>query len=176
VHTEMGTMNTDGIPLRKRALVSVGILFLTFLGLFCGCNRHPTDAQLAIFFSEYESALTNLVSNLQKDSEIERLTWRRGVLSFDPSGSSTNGKVQTYTSLVAGFPNDMSIVSFGGGKQVFVYLSSRGISVSGSAKGLIYQESAPDRIVVDTDAEAQANRPFSVFNRVGRNWYIFRSQ
>lgn len=169
-------MNTDGIPLRKRALASFEILFLTLFWVLCGCNRHPTDAQLATFFSNHESVLTNLVSNLRKDSEIERLIWRRGVLSIDASGSSANGKMETYKSLVSIFPSDITILSSGGGRQVFVYLSTSGISVSGSAKGLVYQESTPDRIVIDTDAEARANRPFSVFNRVERNWYIFYSQ
>ena len=151
-----------------------------FLGLLAallaGCSRHPTDASLIKLFQTNLVTLSNIVVELKMNPDVERVDWEKGTLVVN--GSETNPPSLTPKLLpqFKAIGRDLLITNARDGSQVWFYFSSRGLSVSGSAKGISYQEKIPNRIVQDTDASSRTNAPFTVFCPIQSNWFIFFSR
>ena len=153
---------------------SLGILIVLFSG--CRYKRHPTDASLQKSFQTNFATLSRIVRELKTESGVGRIDWANEVVVVN--GSQTNPPTLT-TKLLPEFRaigQDLVITCARDGSQVWFYFSSRGLSVSGSAKGIAYREKIPDRIVQDTDKSSRTNTPFTVFRPLQTNWFIFLSR
>jgi hypothetical protein len=144
--------------------------------LFAGCGKHPNDAKLQASFQKNIVALSNIVTELKAVPKIERLEWDGATVVAD--GSQTN-HTQLTAKLVCQFKaigRPLLVTSGGDGSQVWFIFSRRGLSVSGSMKGIIYDETIPSHIVQNTDASILTNAPFTVFRPLQTNWFIFYSK
>lgn len=153
---------------------------VTLLGimtiLLAGCGRHPRDATLQASFQKNYHALSNIVTELKAVPKVERIEWDGAAIIV--GNTQTNPPTLT-PKLVPHFKaigQPLLVTSAGDGSQVWFYFSRQGLSVSGSMKGIIYQETIPSRIVQDTDASSRTNAPFTVFRPLQTNWFIFYSK
>jgi len=144
--------------------------------LFAGCGKHPKDAALQASFQRNYLALSNIVTELKAVPKVERVEWDGAAIIV--GNTQTNPPTLT-PKLVPHFKaigQPLLVTSAGDASQMWFYFSRRGLSVSGSMKGIIYQETLPNRIVQDTDASSRTNAPFTVFRRLQTNWFIFYSR
>lgn len=144
--------------------------------LFAGCGKHPKDAALQASFQRNYLALSNIVTELKGVPKIERVEWDGAAIIV--GNAQTNPPMVT-PRLVPHFKaigQPLLVTTAGDASQVWFYFSRRGLSVSGSMKGIIYQETLPKRIVQDTDASTRTNAPFTVFRPLQTNWFIFYSR
>jgi hypothetical protein len=144
--------------------------------LLAACGKHPKDAALQASFRRNYLALSNIVTELKAVPKIERVDWDGAAVIV--GNSQTNPPLLT-PKLVPHFKaigQPLLVTSAGNASQVWFYFSKRGLSVSGSMKGIIYQETLPSRIVQDTDASSRTNAPFTVFRPLQTNWFIFYSR
>ena len=158
-----------------RCLLAFSAVVTGVMLVGCG-NSHPSDEDILRIFRGREGAFSNVVVRLREMPNIERFEWTGSSLSVDSSRDVPPAAKNAWNELMLEIGLPCTVMSMGGGKQVCFVLSVRGIAVSGSSKGLVYQEHVPDHLVQDTDSEARAYRPFSVFKRLDSKWYIFYSQ
>jgi hypothetical protein len=141
--------------------------------LLTGCGRHPTDANLQASFRKHSVTLTNIVAALQTSPNVERIDWNGATLVVN--SAQTNPPALT-TILAPHFKllgQPLVVLSMGGGGQVWFYYSSRGLSVSGSARGVVYTQKTPPFIVPDTDVAPRTNSTMGVYRHLDTNWFIF---
>ncbi len=143
-----------------------------------GCHRHPTDAALQTAFRSNYPAFSNIVADLRLAPDRTQIEWNGSACVF---GDTLTNQAVVTTRLLSHFktigqPLFVVATQTRAGPQVIFYFSRRGISVSGSAKGIIYMETEPMRIVPDTDASSQTNAPFTVVRPLDKNWFIFYSR
>ena len=153
---------------------SLGLLAVLLVG--CGNKRHPTDAHLQKSFQTNLVALSNIVVELRKHADIERIDWENGAIVVNASETNPPSLALKLLPQFKAIGQDLLITNARDGSQVWFYFSSRGLSVSGSAKGIAYREKIPDRIVQDTDKSSRTNAPFTVFRPLQPNWFIFFSR
>jgi len=142
----------------------------------CGYSRHPTDTNLQKSFQTNLVALSNIVTVLKMHSDIERIDWQNGTIVVNGSETNPPSISPKLLPQFKAIGQDLLITNARDGSQVWFYFSSRGLSVSGSAKGVAYRETIPDRIVQDTDKSSRTNAPFTVFRALQPNWFIFLSR
>jgi hypothetical protein len=150
--------------------MKTSILLLAMVLAF-GCSKHPSDKELVKVYETNSVVLSNLVSILT-NSIFTRIEWSGTALVVN---SQTNpvGLNSNILSNLKAFGQPVLITCSRTPPRVWFYLSMRGLSVSGSAKGLAYLENVPARIVPDTDASPRTNAPFPVFKGIATNWFIF---
>ena len=153
---------------------------LTCLGIsavfILGCVKHPKDAALKASFQRNYPALSNIVIELKAAPRVERIEWDGTTMivdSMQTNSPSLSGKLVPHFKAIG---QPLLVRSVGDASQVLFYFSRRGLSVSGSMKGISYQETIPGRIVQDTDASSRTNAPFTVFRPLQTNWFIFYSR
>ena len=97
----------------------------------------------------------------------------------DPAKAGvTPARLGDYRSLFkkAGVGNGME--GYGYRDMIWFLVSSLGLSVSGSGKGIAYVQGTPDLLVPDLDAHiAKAHaghaESFTAFQRIEGNWYLY---
>jgi len=156
-----------------RPLALLGLMTLALVG----CGKHPKDAALQASFQRNYLALSNIVTELKAVPKVERVEWDGAAIIV--GNSQTNPPTTLTPKLVPHFKaigQPLLVTSASDASQVWFYFSRRGLSVGGSMKGIIYQETIPNRIVQDTDVSSRTNAPFTVFRPLQTNWFIFYSR
>ena len=144
--------------------------------LLAGCGKHPTDASLQASLQKNYVAFSNLVTELKAVSSVERVEWDGLQIIVDNAQTNPPGLAPKLSPHFKAIGQPL-FVHRPSGSQVWFYFSRRGLSVSGSAKGIVYDETTPTRVVPDTDASSQTNAPFTVFRPlVQSNWFAFYSR
>jgi hypothetical protein len=147
--------------------------------LLVGCVKHPTDAQLQATLQKNYGAFSNLVGEL-KAASVERVEWNGSQIVVDSTQTNPPALTSKLSPHFKAIGQPLTVVNAGKGSQVWFYISTRGLSVSGSAKGLLYDETTettPTRIVPDTDASSRTNSPFTVLRPLLQtNWFAFYSR
>ena len=139
------------------------------------CNRHPTDVLLKRKFEKDSSSLSNIVTFLKQNKNVTRIDLvDKKVIAKNSDNTilDVSGEIKQEILNIDGV---VGVVSAGNGNQVWFDYSRKGLSVSGSTKGILYQTDVPDRVVDDTDKSAQANKPFTTCSMIKSNWYVFYS-
>jgi len=121
------------------------------------------------------TSLSNAVVLLKAASSVERVEWDGKTFRVNNQAVKV-ADYQQLRNLCAAINRSVLIAKHGNGSQILFYFSTIGIPVSGSAKGIAYQEHAPHILVKDTDREHLAHAPFTVCREVYPNWYLFYSQ
>ena len=157
--------------------ISLGIQFITLKPI----GRHPSDEKMIAEFYRYRPEYEHLLQMLREDPGLGRVgddfTRPANFFSGDSAytGSPPTGeRIAEYhavfdrLSLVAGIEgyDDKSYVSF--------IRSVRGLSISGSSKGIAYSEKNPELVVENLDEYwSPTGRSFTAYRRIEGNWYLW---
>ncbi len=157
--------------MKKLRQLQLGLAIL----LLAGCGGHPKDAELQVVFQKNIAALSSIVAELKTAPTVERVEWKDGNLIVNSSEVNPPALTQKLVPHFKAIGQPLLVISAGNGSQLMFCFSIRGVTISGSMKGVVYQETKPDRMVTDTDSSSQANAPFTVFRPLQEKWFIFFS-
>jgi hypothetical protein len=184
----MGAIVTDGPPRRRRWLRITGLAF--GLALFAalvvlapvlwlawidplGGPQHPTDTQLVAQLVRHRAELEHLVAMAREDGNLQRLApdFTRPERLAD--AGLTEQRLETYRRLLAGAGVAHGILN--GDGEVWFLVSTRGLSIAGSAKGFAYCD-LPDEdariVTTDLDREPVPPRGELVMRHVEGKWWL----
>jgi len=152
---------------------TIRILFAPLLVLLSGCGSHSSDQELLSLFKSNSNSFVSVVNDLREVGFTGRILWVEGRLSTDGfiipiSFSNRLSSNLTVVNRNLDFRSDRS------GDRVWITLSRRGLSISGSSKGLVYYATdKPVELVLSTDIYRKRKGPFTVFVPLAPNWFIF---
>lgn len=157
-------------------------LFPLLIGLVTtSCNtkrKHPTDAQLIALYRRELTNLVSVVGMLKQDHGVDGLWLGSGKIRVSDQGGVEMSveRLTEYRALLERMGSSVSVHSFKG-ESVDFGLSSFGLSVSGSGKGLAYREAKPGfGLVEDTDAQRPRPHIGRSFRLIEGNWYVYYSE
>ena len=161
-----------GLLLFAALIAFAPILWLAWLDPFGG-PRHPTDAELVAQFKRHRGTLEQVVAMAHDDDRLQRLApdFMRPDNPVDAGVSPE--RIKTYRQLLARAEVAHGILK--GDTEVWFLVSTRGLSIAGSAKGILYCEQ-PDsdaRIVTtNLDREVVPPRGELVMRHIDGNWWL----
>lgn len=182
----MSERSTTGIWLRRGVLAGLGALAgsalilgglaltLALIDPF-GDSPHPSDAAMLAQFKERRAILDQLVEMIGHDPGLERLG-----LDFtrpeDPAQAGISpDRIALYRKLCleAGIAKGFQHY----GDSIEFLVSTRGLSIAGSAKGFTYRNGAdPDATVIDGDLDeavnALADKSVLLQRRIDGDWWL----
>src|ERR1700752_201083 len=146
---------------RLRFLI-LPLLLLTIGG--CGESSHPTDDALLRNFTNREADFERLLTMIRADKKLERVddTWTR------PEDPSTIGvppeRIRSYRRLFSTLGIPRGFCAFHNPERFTFLASTRGLSVSGSAKGYACLAERPNLVVTNLDTYWSADgRSFAAY-------------
>jgi hypothetical protein len=166
-----------------------GLLFITLIPMSLGLQyltltpirKHPADEKLIAEFYQYRPEYEHLLLMLREDRGLGRVgegfirpaNYFSGDSAYTGSPPSDDRIAEYHTifdrlSLMAGIEgyDDKSYVSF--------VRSVRGLSISGSSKGIAYSENVPKLLVEDLDKYwSPDGRSFRAHRHIEGNWYLW---
>ena len=147
-------------------------LLLTVGG--CGKSSHPTDDALLRNFASHEADFERLLTMIRADKKLQRVddTWTR------PEDPSTIGitpeRIRSYRALFSTLGIPRGFYAFHDPEHFTFLSSTRGLSVSGSAKGYAYLAQRPNLVVTNLDAYWSADgRSFTAYRHIKGSWYLY---
>jgi hypothetical protein len=152
------------------------ILFVFILFTLVGCARHPNDSEMNDLFRKDFVALSNIVVKTGGGTELTRIEWDGASIIVDAVHTNPPLLSASLSPHMNAIGRPLLVIRAGDPAQVLFCYSRRGLSVSGSMKGVAYQETVPKSLVQNTDAYLGSNAPLTVFKTIQPNWYIFYSK
>jgi hypothetical protein len=155
-------------------------LLLVVLSL-SGCGEHPSSAGLIQRWRDHRNELEETLKMFLADKELGRVapTFTR------PEDPSTIGisaeRIARYRMLLSSAGISDGIEGYGRKDDIWFRVSDRGLSISGSAKGIAWRTATPEspKILVD-DLDAYLakmfpghHRSFTAYQRIEGNWYLY---
>lgn len=154
------------------AAVVVGLLALFALADPFGDAPHPGDAAMLEQFHRQRAALEELLAMIGTDEGVERLA---PDFTRPEPPPLTDARLADYRSRLdaAGIRRGFSHY----GDEVVFIVSTRGLAISGSAKGFLHAARAPDdAVVVDGDlddaAAPLARQDPLLVRRIAGDWWL----
>ncbi len=137
-------------------------------------GEHPSDQWLLDNFYEHEEEFETLVSMLQEDEGLYRVDNQR-TEPEDPATIAVSPKrIRAYRILLSKLNISEGLrVSYA--RKYFEFIAdTRGISLSGSAKGYLYLEEEPDLIVTDLEEYRSGDYdPYIAYRHIKGNWFLY---
>ena len=150
------------------------ILLLLLVCGGCGKSSHSTDQVLLQNFKRHEADFEGLLTMLRTDKKLVRVddTWTR---PDDPSSIGvTPERIKSYRRLFLTLHIPRGFYAFHDPERFTFLASTRGLSVTGSAKGYAYMEDKPDLVVTNLDTYWSADgRSFTAYRHIKGNWYLY---
>src|SRR5688572_8154974 len=151
------------------------ILFLLLLtGAGCRAASHPTDDVLLRNFARHETDFERLLTMIRADKKLERVddTWTR------PQDPSTIGvtpeRIKSYRRIFATLGIPRGFYAFHDPERFTFLAGTRGLSVTGSAKGYAYLAEKPRLVVTNLDTYWSADgRSFTAYRHIKGRWYLY---
>jgi hypothetical protein len=133
------------------------ILWLAWLDPFGG-SPHPSDAQLTAQLAIHRGELEQLVAMAREDERLQRLApdFMRPENAADAGVDAR--RIEEYRALLARAGVAHGILN--GDSEVWFLVSTRGLSIAGSAKGFVFcAQPDPDVRIVATDLDREPVPP-----------------
>lgn len=163
---------TIGLLLLSALLAFAPILWLAWLDPFGG-PQHPTDDQLLAQFRKHRGELGQIVAMTRQDGRLQRLA-PDFIRPENPDGAGVSREhVAAYRHLF--IQADVAHGILIGDSEVWFLVSTRGLSIAGSAKGFIFsaQPDSDARIVMtNLDREPVPPRGELVMRQIEGNWWL----
>ena len=155
-------------------VISISLALLPLLVL-SGCgSSHPSDQSLLDSFQKHEQDFDKLVGMVRKDNGLQRVDdiWTNpGDLT---SIGVSDERIQKYRDLFAKLAIPRGFYASHDPERFTFLASTRGLSVSGSAKGYAYLEEKPDLVVRSLDTYwPDDGRSFTAYQHIKGNWYLY---
>jgi hypothetical protein len=154
------------------------LLPAVFLTSCDSAEEHPPAATLQKQWRDHRADLEKLVTMIKADKALQRVApdFTRPE-NLSAAGIDEN-RLKEYRALIKQTGVKSGIEGYNDKSTIWFHVSSLGLSVSGSGKGLAYVEGTPETVVSDLDAHIlQAHKDhaesFSAFQRLEGNWYLY---
>ena len=183
--------------MRFEALIGIiALLFMTF-----GCDlltdkKHPSDSELIRNFNDHKDAFDELIRMFQADRNLGRVGagFTRSSGFFEKCKSAENEnetevikdtwngktidisrkKYDDYQKRFADLGLTAGIEGYCEKELIHLYVSTRGLSVTGSTKGYAYLAKPPQTLVEDLDSYwSEDRRSFTAYRKIDGNWYLY---
>lgn len=140
----------------------------------CAESSHPTDDELLRNFTRHEADFERLLTMIRADRKLERVddTWTR---PDDPSSIGvTSERIKSYRRLFSTLGIPRGFYAFHDPERFTFLASTRGLSVTGSAKGYAFLAENPTLIVTNLDTHWSADgRSFTAYRHIKGSWYLY---
>jgi hypothetical protein len=163
---------TAGLLMASALVFLAPILWLTWLDPFGGLP-HPSDSRLIAQFARHRGELEQVAAMAREDEKLRRLapTFMRPEA---PADADLGGeRIEAYRRLLARAGIAHGILN--GDNEIWFLVSTRGLSISGSAKGFIRcEQPAPDARIVTTDLDREPVPPRGelVMRHIEGPWWL----
>lgn len=174
---------------RVRAFI-IGILLITPLATSCDFGisdkKHPSDAELIKNFHEHRPGFDELIQMFTSDQGLGRVgaDFTRSSSFFEKctganswSSNETgvdDDRLREYRKRFATLGLPKGIEGYCDKEHIWLYASTRGLSVTGSSKGYVYVTKMPSPVVESLDDYWSADgKSFTAFRHVEGNWYLY---
>lgn len=145
------------------------------------CGDHPSSATLIQQWRDHRQELEETLHMFLADKELGRVapTFTR------PEAPSTVGvsveRIARYRTLLKSAGISDGIEGYGRKDDIWFRVSDRGLSISGSAKGIVWCSKPPQSpkiLVDDLDGYLKKMFPghhnsFTAYQRIDGNWYLY---
>jgi hypothetical protein len=161
-----------GLLLLSATTAAAPILWLTWLDPFGGAP-HPIDAELVAQFKRHRTTLEQVVAMARDDDRLQRLAPDFMRPDNPADAGISPERIAIYRQLLARAEVAHGLLK--GDTEVWFLVSTRGLSIAGSAKGILYCEQPDDdaRIVTTTlDREPAPPRGELVMRHIEGNWWL----
>ena len=154
---------------------------LLVLFFVSGCVEHPSSAALIQQWRDHRKEFDETLQMFLADKELGRVA-PDFTRPEDPSKAGVPAeRVERYRKLLSAAGVASGIEGYGPKNQVWYHISSRGLSISGSSKGVVWRSAppeAPDLLLDDLDAFLAKtfpghSRSFTAYQRLEGNWYLY---
>jgi len=168
------------------------IIFVLVVGLlFSGCDLiyekdHPTDAEMIETFKTHRNEFEMLLRMFREDRSLGRVAYEftRTSNFFEQCEEAdcwrgkeievTEKRLAEYRKLFSTIGLESGMEGYGKKKSIAFLASSKGLSITGSAKGYMYTTEKPHTIVDDLDRYwSPDGKSFMAFRYIEENWYMF---
>jgi hypothetical protein len=161
-----------GLPVLAALILLAPILLFAWLDPVGG-PRHPTDAQLIAQLAKHRADLEEVATMAQHDSGLQRLAPDFIRPETPANAGISDERIATYRRLLARAGVAHGILN--GDDEVWFLVSTRGLAISGSAKGFVYcAQPDPDARIVagELDHEPVPPRGELVMRHVEGRWWL----
>ena len=176
----------------KRVLLNLVLLFgiiVVIAGSACFLyaeKDHPKDRDLLEFFSENRHDFDALIAMFKADrslgrigSNFERTSSFFGECKGDKVWNGdkievTKERLSDYRSLFTKLKLPAGIEGYCDKHEIYLYASTKGLSITGSTKGYAFLDERPKVLVDDLDTYWSADgKSFIAYRHIEGNWYLF---
>lgn len=157
----------------------IGTLALTLS--VTGCGGHPSSASMIHQFHEHRKEFEETLQMFLIDKELGRVA-PHFTRPDDPSKIGVSPeRIARYRMLLRSAGVSDGIEGYGRKDEICFRVSDRGLSISGSAKGIAWRTGPPEPakvLVDDLDAYLMKMFPgdhhsFTAYQRIEGNWYLY---
>ena len=157
------------------------LLLLLPAAILSSCDwadEHPSSASLQKQWGDHRADLEKLVTMIKADKALQRVAPDFTRPENLTSAGIDAKRLDEYRRLFKHTGVKNGIESYGEKDMVWFHVSSLGLSVSGSGKGIAYVEGEPEGIMPDLDAHIlkahkERARSFTAFQRLEGDWYLY---
>src|SRR4051812_43747336 len=161
-----------GLVLLAATITSAPILWLVWIDPFGGAP-HPTDAELVAQFKRHRGTLEQIVTMARDDPQLQRLAPDFMRADNPTEAGVSPERIATYRQLLA--RADVAHGILKGDTEVWFLVSTRGLSIAGSAKGFLFCEQ-PDEdariVTTNLGREPVPPRGELVMRHIEGNWWL----
>ena len=159
----------------KGMIRSITTLTLFILLAITACSsRHPSDETLIAEFQGHKPQYNKLLEMFLADKDLGRVAYDFTRPDEPEKFGITQLRLQEYRTLFKELKLSAGIEGYAPKDSVMFLRSTRGLSVSGSSKGLAYLLKPPALVVNSLDDyRSQDRRSFTAFRHIEGNWYLY---
>lgn len=157
----------------RRNLEALGLAACLVLA-GCGDRPHPKDAEMLDNFSRHEMGFEELAAMVRADKALVRVDadWT------DPADPSTVGvgpeRIAEYRRRFKELKVSRGFRVVRSPETITFLANAIGLGISGSGKGYVYTEGAPDLVVKELDGyKSPDGRSFTAYRPIKGNWYLY---
>jgi hypothetical protein len=163
------------LRLRAHLWLLLPIAFLSSCDL---ADEHPSSASLQKQWRDHRADLETLVTMIKADTALKRVAPDFTRPENLTAAGIDEQRLEEYRRLFKQTGVKNGISGYGKKDTIWFHVSSLGLSVSGSGKGIAFVDGEPEGVVPDLDAhilKAHAGRAesFTAYQRIEGDWYLY---
>ena len=148
---------------------------------FSGCGDHPSSATLIRQWRAHRMAYDETLQMFLADKELGRVA-PDFTRPHDPTTIGVAAdRIARYRKLLSRAGVSAGIEGYDPKEEVWYHISTRGLSISGSSKGIVWRSKPPEEpllLLDDLDAFLAKTFPghpksFTAYQRIEDNWYLY---
>lgn len=159
-----------------KLFLAIAVLILSALAFGCtsGFAGHPKDSELINNFQAQKADFEKLLQMFLSDKDLVRVAYDFTRPADIQSIGVNEQRINEYRELFRKLNLSAGIEGYGDKEIVTFYVSTQGLSVTGSSKGYAYTKNYPQLVVDDLDTYQPAGgKSFTAYKHIEGNWYLY---